>query len=408
MLNLKNTKGTGFILIDFVSQIKVKGFFMRKQLHIPLLLSALLLLSSCGQPKTDIAFNADAILVENVTLQHTTADQVLIPPSMQIEADDSLGTNLTPEIIDPAKIPAGIIESILPSPKQSFSLPEVVRGPLANKDSNGITKYIANLNIPNNKVVLYQSTGRKLKADTSKLNSLIKNYPHATSVLAVRISDGSYVSYNVDSNYACASTIKAPYAMYAYSLAANKQISLTDTVKYQSYHYISGSGMIKNKSYGTPFTIRDLVRYSMIDSDNVAHMMLTDRLGKGVNQLFEESGSRINMSKTEWPLINARDVAIWWNEILEFRDTGAIGKEFFDIALSVRSPILNDALGRRDIPFAHKSGWVRNVVHEAGVVMTEDPYIIVVLTTKAASSSDTYTNHIVNVFREVDKIMQNK
>ena len=380
---------------------------MRKQIFT-LTISALLLLSSCGQAKNDISINADEMLVANETLQQAAADQTTIQPSFQIQANDSIGTNLTPDIVDPAKLPAGIIESVLPSIKQSFSLPEVVRGPLATKDSNGITKYLANLYVQDNKIVINQSSGRKLKTDTSKLNSLLKNYPYQTSVMAIRISDGSYIAYNIDKNYACASTIKAPYAMYAYSLAANKQISLADTVKYQSYHYISGSGVIKNKPVGSSFTFRELVRYSMIDSDNIAHMMLTNRLGKGVDQLFEESGSRIRMSTTEWPLINARDVAIWWNEILEFRDTGAIGKEFFDIALSVRSPILYDALGTKNIPFAHKSGWVRNVCHEAGIIMTEDPYIIVVLTTKAANSADTYTNHIVNVFREVDNIMRNK
>ena len=263
-------------------------------------------------------------------------------------------------------------------------------------------------NISNSKILINQSTGRKLKTDTSKLNSLVKNYAYDTSILAIRVSDGSYLAYNIDKYYPCASTIKAPYAMYVYSLAANNQISLNDTIKYQSYHYFGGSGVLKYNDIGTSYKIRDLVKYSMVNSDNIAHTMLFDRFGSGVDEIFKASGSSLSMKSSEWPQITARDVAIWWNEILEFRDTGKIGKEFFDIALSVRSPILYEALGNTTQAFAHKSGWVKNVCHEAGIVMTEDPYILVVLTTKPYGSSDTYTSHIVNVIREVDKIMTNK
>lgn len=380
---------------------------MRKRLILLSLLSGILLLSSCGSARSsENVLNSDAAYTE--ALDTVAADFKTVLPEVKIEADLSFGENARNDFIDPAGLPADSLNLISPSKSIFFTLPEVVKGPLVTKNSNGVSEYLSSMSVSNSSIIVNQSTGRKLKTDTSKLNALVKNYPYDTSILAIRVSDGSYIAYNIDQKYSCASTIKAPYSMYVYSLAANKQISLNDTIKYQSYHYFGGSGVLKYNNIGTSYTIRDLVRYSMIDSDNIAHTMLYDRFGNGVDELFAASGSSLSMRSSEWPQISARDVAIWWNEILEFRDTGAIGKEFFDIALSVRSPILVEALGTRDQAFAHKSGWVRNVAHEAGIIMSDDPYILVVLTTKSYNSADTYTSHIVNVIREVDKIMKNK
>ncbi|HBL85228.1 MAG: hypothetical protein A2Y17_03270 [Clostridiales bacterium GWF2_38_85] len=355
--------------------------------------------SSCqAKQSSDDNINTE-VLTELVT------DSAVFVPSEKIEVSDAYTVNSNINDFDPASVPMNKLIITNPTVFNPFTLPEVLAKPVVTRTSNGISELVSNLYVSDNKVVLHQSSGSKLKTDTTKLDSLIANYAYDTSFLAIRISDGSYIAYNIDDTYICASTVKAPYALYIYQQIANGAASLNDSIKYQSYHYTSGSGVLKYSDIGSTYSIKTLLNYSMVKSDNIAYMMLYDKFGNGASSMLASAGCKNSYSDYDWPLVSARDAAIWWNEIYEFKDSCSEGKDLFNLCLSVSSPITYDAIGM-NVQFAHKSGWVHNVCHEAGIIMTNDPYILIVLTTKSYTN-DTYTSHIVNVVREIDKIMRN-
>lgn len=93
------------------------------------------------------------------------------------------------------------------------------------------------------------------------------------------IFSGFTVSYNENQSIFAASTIKAPVDIYIYEKAAEGEIDLTKELKYTSDYYNTGTGVLKNKSYKN-YPIKELLSYSIMYSDNAAHNMLMNYVGR--------------------------------------------------------------------------------------------------------------------------------
>jgi beta-lactamase class A len=93
------------------------------------------------------------------------------------------------------------------------------------------------------------------------------------------ITDVSY-TINNDKKMPAASTIKLPLALYVMKLADQGKIDISDKLTYMSHHYYEGSGVIQNDKIGSSYTIEDLVEKAMVYSDNIAFIMLKERVGQ--------------------------------------------------------------------------------------------------------------------------------
>ena len=106
------------------------------------------------------------------------------------------------------------------------------------------------------------------------------------------IYTGFTVSYNANQNIFAASSIKAPTDIYVYEMASLGKINLDDALTYTANYYNNGSGVLKSKPVNTNYTIRTLLEYSTVTSDNAAHNMLMDAYGReNMLRFWQEKGT---------------------------------------------------------------------------------------------------------------------
>ncbi len=210
------------------------------------------------------------------------------------------------------------------------------------------------------------------------------------------IYTGFTVSYNENGSIWGASTVKAPLSTYIYELASEGKTDLNKELEYKSRHYVDGTGKIKNMEKGTQFTIRDLVGYSIKNSDNIAYIMLLEEYGReNVLSFWENLGTEtIFTTNTNWGNITAYDAGIYMNELYNYylKDTDD-SNELMNYYLNATFKPLNGGKYR----IANKSGWANEVIHDVGIVFADNPYVIVALS-KLGDSDDyqSYFNIVSN------------
>lgn len=225
---------------------------------------------------------------------------------------------------------------------------------------------------------------QKLKLDSGK------NY----SFYIKDLNNGAVFSYHDTSKIFCASSIKFPYAFYV-----SRYISLNNSQLYEerityTQRYVpadrGGSGIIQYEPAGSEFSIGELLDYSIRYSDNVAYSMLVDYFGRNEYGDFVSSfeAESLRLGNGAYPYITARDLGktyeayykefgqdtgaeyLW--DSLTHCETGVYGVHSFDTIEFIRD-ILSCTV-------AEKYGCTPNSYNHAGIVMREQPYVMVILT----------------------------
>jgi hypothetical protein len=246
----------------------------------------------------------------------------------------------------------------------------------------------------------------------SEIMELIHNYGTECSVYMVNLEDYATFGYNSDTYMATASTIKCPYALYCYQQVAQGNHSLDDTLQYTSGYYTGGTGVIQNSSVGTYYTVRDLLYYMIHYSDNIAYLMLLDYFGyEGYNAMLSDDGFETYLSDTvNWGKISSHALGYYWTEIYKFKDECEEGSILFDTLLDANTNLIQWALTDvgYDYQIAHKGGWASPGYHDSGLVLSEHPYVIVVMTNSEGDTRDSnFLHDIVIKFNELhDEYLQ--
>lgn len=213
---------------------------------------------------------------------------------------------------------------------------------------------------------------------------LINNYSNTCGFVMLDINSGGMVAYNADWYVPTASTVKAPYICYVLSQEIDTgNASLGELLTYQRRHYHTGSGVIQYASYGTKYSIKNIIEKILYYSDNVGYYMLQDRFGvTGYNNWLKSLGCKtfVNGTTVKWGKVSARDSAKIWVEIYNYINNGKYG-DFFKEELTTTgySPIRN-VLGHV-YTVANKFGGADVGWHDTGIVFKgKNPYILILLT----------------------------
>lgn len=90
---------------------------------------------------------------------------------------------------------------------------------------------------------------------------------------------GNTVQIGIDEKFEAASTIKTYILACLFDQIEKGQASLDEMLTYKKEHYIDGSGLIRDLSFGATLTVKDVAMLMIIISDNIATNMMIDYLG---------------------------------------------------------------------------------------------------------------------------------
>lgn len=255
------------------------------------------------------------------------------------------------------------------------------------------------------KVSVISGTGKDFSGSTDALQELVDQKNHEVSFLAIRLRDGAAIGYKVDEFRQSCSTIKVPMTLYAAKLIQKGELKYTTPFTYTRESYMNGSGVIAyDYEYGQRFKLKTLISYAIEYSDNVAYQMLCVNLGvENMYDYIESIGGKVPYeSKKEerfWPDSDCRSAALWWNQVYLFKDSDEVGEWYWDLLEDAPSRIKTALSGKKEC--YTKTGSSTYCMHEAGIVMGDEPYMIIVFT-KSYSSIQSYFNKIV---RAIDALI---
>ena len=202
-------------------------------------------------------------------------------------------------------------------------------------------------------------------------------------------------NYNSDQVYYAASTIKMLDALYIYENAASGLINLDDKLVYQKDNKLPESAMMQNYNVGDKVSIRDLVKYAITVSDNSAHDMLINYIGKDNLQNYGQSlGAQYTLHGNDnFGYITNGDSIIYLTELNNFiNNNSTLGSELQSYFVNSDQNYLQ--ISDYNIEAAEKYGQYGEFYHENGIVYSSHPYLISILTTEGNDDYESIINKI--------------
>lgn len=195
----------------------------------------------------------------------------------------------------------------------------------------------------------------------------------------IRLDNGS--SYGLFENevFQAASLIKLPVIAAAYIEVEEGNLDLETKYALKNEDKISGAGSLDSKEEGTILTYRDLLRLMGKESDNTAFGVISGILG---NDKVDQAIAKIGMNDTSFEEneTTPRDIGIFFQKLW---DGEVVSKKYRDEILFSLTDTAFEAWIKEGIPntrVAHKYGREVHVVNDAGIVFSDNPYVLVILT----------------------------
>lgn len=242
---------------------------------------------------------------------------------------------------------------------------------------NAITKETKKLEKNNKKQNLDKQDSKQETSLTQALNNYLNKSADAQNIAIVvkSLTTNQQFEYNAEKSFFAASTYKLPLAMLYYESDIDLNTTLTITED------VFDSGVIsENYQVGDALTIKTLLEYMIIDSDNTAGNMLYNYYGGWVK--FLTDASKYSTSTNYYAISNlANDInASYLSDALAYLYEHSA--QFSDLINNLKQASSTEYLHTHHLhtPIAQKYGSFDEYLNIAGIVYTNNAYSIVVLT----------------------------
>lgn len=354
-----------------------------------------ILLSSCNHnnsSKDSLSTTQTALLDEDET---TTTE----PPSCEFSSSETTSSDiLTPE--------ASTSETSTHELSTSeTSLSEISTSDTSISDADYIYYQIRN----DHDSVVALGDVSATHEELSKLTEVVKSYDKDISFKAVSVDGTGCLSYNSDKQYFAASSIKAPYLLYCYMQLDQGNGTLHEEMIYNSSFYKDGSGDIKNSSDGTVYTLQEIMRRVMWNSDNSGYYMCINRWGTSeYNKFIEAIGCenlKISPNNIWVDNIRAEDLAIAWKHIYDYFESDAAHADvFYDSCIDYKHDFLGRGIPGYTIAQKYGISSTKNVYCDGAIVYGDNcTYILSIFTSSKGDTSD--KAFIADVVSKINAIM---
>jgi beta-lactamase class A len=229
----------------------------------------------------------------------------------------------------------------------------------------------------------------------AEISTQVSNFPGQIGLVIKELASGRSILFNEDQRFVAASIIKLPILWELFRQSEAGALSLSARVSLREAQKVGGTGILYELCAGLQPTIGDLATLMIILSDNTATNLLIEMLGFAeINQTISQLG--LNSSSLQRQMmdterakqgyenyVTAADVArlleqIWQSEALSSASRSAM----LDI---LKRQQLNDLLPAdlpQGTPFAHKTGQLPGIEHDAGILLLEPATLIIVALTR--------------------------
>ncbi|OIK16326.1 hypothetical protein BIV60_04735 [Bacillus sp. MUM 116] len=216
---------------------------------------------------------------------------------------------------------------------------------------------------------------------SGELNQYIKKAGGTVTLQYQDLITGDSLQIRGKTSGRAASTIKLPLTLYIMEQASKGKINLNQKLTYQKSHYYSGSGVIQYQKVGTHYTIRDLVKKAIIYSDNIAFIMLKERVGQdNFIKYMKSLGGQYTYPNGQ-NLTSANDLSIYAKELYQFSNKSNYGKELVGY---LKQTIYNTTIPRgiKAVSVAHKVGMIPmyKVYNDVAIVYDNQPFTLAIMT----------------------------
>lgn len=218
-----------------------------------------------------------------------------------------------------------------------------------------------------------------------ELNNTFRNSTEVVSFIYYDIITGYTFYYNKDVEIPSSSAIKSSLAIYILDQVSQGKADLNKKLTYTEVFYHAGSGRIKNDALGTQYTIDQLLELMMIDSDNVAYLMLLKEFGyRNSQEYWFNLGTTTTYTRgSSWGTMSATDGLVYMRRLYSFyREDEHYGEKLMDLFKRARFRYLFQS--NSDMEIAHKSGYTPASTNDLSIVFDKHPFIFIVLTKRDA------------------------
>lgn len=245
---------------------------------------------------------------------------------------------------------------------------------------------------------------------TTVLVEIEAEFGGTLGVRAERLEGGDEVAYRADERFPAASTIKVYILLELLARVAAGGVRLDDELELGADDRVTGSGVLKALTPGRAYTLRDLATLMIIVSDNTATNLLIDLLGiEAINgrcslhgwtdtRLFGklQTGNATETSHTTPADLCDHFARLWRGELLPPEQT-AVAQGIYrrqQLTYGLGGDLDYDGYstetGASQLVVASKSGSIRGVRNDAGVITLDGRGFVVAAMTKGGTDPRFY------------------
>lgn len=222
-----------------------------------------------------------------------------------------------------------------------------------------------------------------LKNDILKI---LEKYQGTYGVLVK--SNSEIVKINVDEIFPSASLIKL------FILLAINNSNLDNKIKIDKKDIVAGEGALGKLSGNLTLSVRDLATLMIIFSDNMATNILIDYLSMDyINNIIRENGFKSTILQRK--MLDFKAAKEGRENYTSPRDVYQVLKLLYKNSLflnMLKNQHLNNKISlylseNEDFIFAHKTGELKNIEHDAGRLFYKDKFIDIVVMSKNLHSN---------------------
>ena len=209
-------------------------------------------------------------------------------------------------------------------------------------------------------------------------------------------SDNTF-SFNEDICFYAASTIKILAVLLMFKKIDDLEFKLDDQILIKMSELKAGDGKISSQKEDSYYSLKELLRLTIVESDNTAYLKLVELVGG--KQVLKDYGNTIGAFHTMegkesdcFGITNCTDMYIYIKNVVDYINLGS------DNSKLLKEWMLNTTTKKVDRsiingPFMRKGGEFGIAYHEVGYVEANKPYYLIILTQLGEQD---YKNEFIN------------